>query len=225
MEFDIKCPAEGKEKSGGAPSASAPAGVSGGASHERSIHRPARVVRKTGSTRASANDGARGGARHLSFLHGPAGDFTRFELTSRSNKALRDAIATIKGARDEVRLRQAKKEAIASRYANRAPGLAGVLEKAAKDNKLDIPESQDKPEVPHGKKYIERTTVVRLRKAGMLALGKTLESLEQQHMPVAITRLNIRRRGGEHDSYDVELGISAFDRDPGKESSPGGAAK
>jgi general secretion pathway protein M len=142
-----------------------------------------------------------------------------------SNKALRDAIANIKGARDEVRLRQAKKEAIASRYANRAPGLAGVLEKAAKDNKLDIPESQDKPEVPHGKKYIERTTVVRLRKAGMLALGKTLESLEQQHMPVAITRLNIRRRGGEHDSYDVELGLSAFDRDPGKESSPGGAAK
>src|SRR3954471_15059522 len=124
-----------------------------------------------------------------------------------SNKALRDAIANIKGARDEVRLRQAKKEAIASRYANRAPGLAGVLEKAAKDNKLDIPESQDKPEVPHGKKYIERTTVVRLRKAGMLSLGKTLESLEQQHMPVAITRLNIRRRGGEHDSYDVELGL------------------
>ena len=143
-----------------------------------------------------------------------------------ANKALRDAITNIKGARDEVRQRQAKREAIASRYANRAPGLAGVLEKAAKDNKLDIPESQDKPEIPHGKKYVERTTVVRLRKAGMLALGKTLESLEQQHMPVAITRLNIRRRGGEHDSYDVELGLSAFDREAGKESgAAGGGSK
>jgi general secretion pathway protein M len=62
---------------------------------------------------------------------------------------------------------------------------------------------------------MERTTVVRMRKTGMLALAKTLESIEQQRLPVAITRLNIRRRGGEKDSYDVELGVSAFDRSEG----------
>jgi general secretion pathway protein M len=54
--------------------------------------------------------------------------------------------------------------------------------------------------------------VVRLRKTTMLQLTKMLEQLEQMHMPISISRLNIRRRGGEKDSYDVELGVSAFDR-------------
>jgi general secretion pathway protein M len=141
-----------------------------------------------------------------------------------TNKALSDAIFSIKNAREEVRQRQAKREAIIARYANRAPPLAGVLEKAARDNRLDVPESQDKPEVPHGKKYVERTTVIRLRKAGMLQLAKTLEQLEQQRLPISISRLNVRRRGGERDSYDVELGLSAFDRTELPKETPTGGA-
>jgi general secretion pathway protein M len=135
-------------------------------------------------------------------------------LSSRrdANKALRDAIASLKASRDEVKTRQAKREAVAARYANKVPPLAGLLEKAARDNKLEIPESQDRPDVPHGKKYTERMTVVRLRKVRMLSLAKMLEQVEQQRMPVAVSRVNVRRRGGERDSYDVELGLSAFDR-------------
>jgi general secretion pathway protein M len=153
---------------------------------------------------------------------------TQLILSARreSNKAVREAIVAIKNARDEVRQRQAKREAIIARYSNRAPPLAGMLDKAARDNKLDVLETRDNPEVPHGKKYVERSTVVRLRKVGMLQLGKTLEALEQQHLPVAISRLNIRRRGGERDSYDIELGASAFDRDGSKdkEAAPTGEA-
>jgi general secretion pathway protein M len=140
-----------------------------------------------------------------------------------TNRALRASISTIQNAREEVQKRQAKREAVIARYANRAPPLAGVLEKAARDNDLVVPESRDTPEIPHGKKYAERTTVIRLRKATMLQLAKMLEQLEQQHMPIAISRLNIRRRGGERDSYDVELGLSAFDRsEPSKESTSAG---
>jgi general secretion pathway protein M len=145
-----------------------------------------------------------------------------------TNKALRDAIFSIKSARDEVRVRQAKRRAVMARYEIHAPPLAGFLEKAARDNKLDVPESQDRPEVPHGKKYVERTTVIRLRKTSMLQLAKTLEMIEQQHLPIAISRLNVRRRGGESDSYDVELGVSAFDRnETSKEPppAPGGGGK
>jgi len=128
------------------------------------------------------------------------------------NHEMIEAIARIKGAREEIRARQAKREAVVRRYASKAPPLAGLLEKAARDNGLDVPESRDNPEVPHGKKYVERSTVIRLRKARMLALAKMLEQIEQQGMPVAISRLNVRRRGGEKDSYDVELGLSAYDR-------------
>jgi general secretion pathway protein M len=144
------------------------------------------------------------------------------------NRALRDAIHAVKNAREDVQKRQAKRDAIVARYVNRAPALAGVMEKAARDNKLDLLETADRPEVPHGKRYNERTTVGRLRKTTMVQLAKMLEQLEQLRMPVYVSRLNIRRRGGERDSYDVELGVSAFDRsEPVKETpapaSSGGA--
>jgi general secretion pathway protein M len=146
-------------------------------------------------------------------------------LSSRrdANKALHDAITNIKNSRDDIQRRQERRDAIVARYANRAPPLAGLLEKAARDNRLEIPESQDRPEVPHGKKYTERSTVVRLRKSGMLQLAKMLEQIEQQRLPVYISRLNVRRRGGERDAYDVELGVSAFDRAETPKESPGGA--
>lgn len=146
-----------------------------------------------------------------------------------TNRALRASIATIKNGREDVQRRQAKREAVIARYANRAPALAGVLEKAARDNDLVVPESRDTPDIPHGKRYSERSTVIRLRKATMLQLAKMLEQIEQPRMPIAISRLNVRRRGGERDSYDVELGVSAFDRsETTKEAAPaapGGGGK
>jgi general secretion pathway protein M len=141
------------------------------------------------------------------------------------NRSLRDAIHTVKNAREDVQKRQAKREAIVARYANRAPALNGLMEKAARDNKLDLVETTDRPDVPHGKRYNERTTVGRLRKTTMLQLANMLQQIEQLRMPIAVSRLNIRRRGGEHDSYDVELGVSAFDRtEAAKEPAPAPAA-
>ena len=142
-----------------------------------------------------------------------------------ANRSLREAIHTVKNAREDVQRRQAKRDAIVARYANRAPALAGLMEKAARDSKLVLLETADRPEVPHGKRYNERTTVGRLRKTTMLQLAQMLERIEQQHMPVSVSRLNIRRRGGEHDSYDVELGVSAFDRnESAKEAAPAPAS-
>jgi general secretion pathway protein M len=128
------------------------------------------------------------------------------------NQALRDAIDNVQAARGTIRERQAKKDAIAQRYQNRAPELAAYLEAAAKKQKLDITDSVDRPPVPIGKRYTERSTTIHLKKAGMLALSRFIESIEQSGSPVAVTRLNIRRRMGEPDSYDVELGVSAWDR-------------
>ena len=138
--------------------------------------------------------------------------------------ALERAIRDVKAGRDQVRARQARREAVLSRYAIKAPPLGAMIEKAAKEQKLEVPESQDRPEAtPHGKKFLERFTAVRFRKATMLQIAKTLESIEQSRTPVVVSRLGIRRRPGEHDSYDVDLGVSAYDRaeapkDVGKES-------
>ena len=66
--------------------------------------------------------------------------------------------------------------------------------------------------MPHGKQYVERNTVIHLKKSGMAPIAKFLEAIEKSGYPVAVTRLNIRKRAGEPDSYDVEVGVSAFDR-------------
>jgi general secretion pathway protein M len=41
---------------------------------------------------------------------------------------------------------------------------------------------------------------------------KFLERIEQSGYPVRITQINVRKRGSEPDSYDVDLVVSAFDR-------------
>ena len=134
------------------------------------------------------------------------------------NEEVRAALDAVQGARQQVRERQSKKDSIAQRYAKRAPTLAGFLEQAARAQKLEVTDSVDRAEVPHGKRYVERNTVIHLRKAGMGAIARFLETIEKSGMAVAVTRTNIRKRSGEPDSYDVEIGVSAYDRNEQPES-------
>ena len=128
------------------------------------------------------------------------------------NDEIRALIDEVYKARLSVAERKAKQDALLARYGKPAPLLAGFIEDAAKANGITIADSQDKPEVPHGKKYTERITVVKMHRSGMLGLAKMLEHIEGSGHPVAVTKLNLKPRAGEPDSYEVELGISAFDR-------------
>jgi len=125
----------------------------------------------------------------------------------------RAALDAVQGARGQLRDRQAKKDAVANRYQNKAPALAGFLEQSARAQKLEVTDSVDRPEVPigQGKHYIERSTVIHVKKAGMFAIAKFLESIEKSGHPVLVSRLNIRTRVSDPDSFDVELGVSAYD--------------
>jgi len=145
-----------------------------------------------------------------------------------ANASLRDALDAVQASRAKMRATQTKRDAIAMRYNRKAPDqLAGYLEQMARRQKLDVTDSVDRPPLPVGKHYTERNTTIHLRKGGLLAISKFMESLEQSGTPLAITRLNLRRRTGEQDAYDVELGVSAFDRTdkdkPSTEGKDGGA--
>jgi general secretion pathway protein M len=128
------------------------------------------------------------------------------------NEELREALASVNGARAKIRERKEKRESIGRRYQKKAPQLAGFLEQNASANRLQVTDSVDRPDVPHGKRYVERHTVIHLKKSGMLPIAKFIEAIEKSDYPVAVSRLNIRKRSGEPDSYDVEIGVSAFDR-------------
>jgi general secretion pathway protein M len=141
------------------------------------------------------------------------------------NDDLRQALADVQDARGRVRERQARKDAIAARYARKAPSLAGFLEQTARLQKLEVTDSTPLPDVPHGRRYVEHGTNIHLKKTGMLALSRFLESIEKSGYPVSVARLNIRKRSGEPDSYDVEVGVSAYDRSETAAPAPAGSAK
>lgn len=128
------------------------------------------------------------------------------------NQALRDAADSIGDSRDEIERAKQERAATLERYARPAPPLAAFLAGLATEVGIEIPESQDKQAVPHGKKYTERSTKIRLLKVGMLNLSKFMERLEQAGNPIRISGLNIRKRGPDPDTYDVEMVVSAFDR-------------
>ena len=128
------------------------------------------------------------------------------------NEDLRQALSDVQDARARVREQQAKKDAIAARYGRKAPPLAGYIEQTARQEKLEVTESTPLPDVPHGKRYVEHGSNVRLKKTGMLALAKFLEDVEKSGFPVSVSRLNVRKRSGENDTYDVEVAVASYDR-------------
>jgi general secretion pathway protein M len=140
------------------------------------------------------------------------------------NEQLRALVDSIYEARASIGERNAKHDALLARYGKPAPALAGFIEEASRANSIGAAESQDRPEAPHGKRYTERMTVVKMHKVGMLALAKMLEKIEQSGFAVVISKLNIKPRAGEPDSYEVELGVSAFDRKPDAPAAASSAA-
>lgn len=127
-------------------------------------------------------------------------------------EAVREALTAIADEKEVLDRVRAEKSAITVRYARQAPPLAAFLAKLAAESSLEILESQDRQAVPHGKKFEERTTKITLRKVGMLNLARFLERIEQSGHPLRVSQLNLRKRGTEPDSYDVDMVVSAFDR-------------
>lgn len=140
--------------------------------------------------------------------------FLQFMVITRrsNNEALRESIQQIQAARTQIRERQSRRDSILQRYASKAPPLPGFIEQNARAQKLEVTDSQDRPQVPVGKRYVERTTVIHLKKAGMYNIAKFLEAVEGKGHALRVARLNVRKRAAEQDSYDVEVGVSAWDR-------------
>jgi len=137
------------------------------------------------------------------------------------NEELKEALASVNGARAKIRERQDRKSSIAHRYQKKAPPLGGFLEQNASSSKVQVSDSTDRPDVNLGKQYVERHTVIHLKNVGMGPIARFLESIEKSEYPVAVTRLNIRKRSGENDSYGpIEIGVSAYDRNAPATPSP-----
>jgi general secretion pathway protein M len=122
------------------------------------------------------------------------------------------AVQSILAEEESIAQSRAERAAITERYSRPAPQLQAFLARLASEASVEIPESQDRQVVPRGKRFDERSTKITLRKVGMLKLSRFLEKIVTSGHPVRITQIDIRKRGTEPDSYDVDMIVSAFDR-------------
>jgi hypothetical protein len=136
-------------------------------------------------------------------------------LLSDENEAharLTEAIERLETEGDALREQQELQDALRKRYETAAPALAGFLSKAASASSLAIPESKPESPIGHGKRYEERPTAISFRKVDLVSLVKFMERVSGGSEPIGITKLNVRKRGAEPNSYDVQMTVSAYHR-------------
>jgi hypothetical protein len=139
--------------------------------------------------------------------------FSSYQAMSEENQSLREAIEDIAKHSDEYRDAKARAELQAKRIGTEPPQLAADLEAAAKEAGIQIPETADRPDAPAGKRYVEHSLDVKLRKVDLKSLATFLSKVETGRTLVLITRLGIRRSfGGDGTSVDVDLTATTFER-------------
>ena len=129
-----------------------------------------------------------------------------------SNDDTREALSAIAKHRDDYLDAKARMVALETRIGLDAPQLAADLEAAGKVAGLQIPETVDRPPTPAGKRYLEHSLDVKLRKVGLKELATFLSKVETNPRLIVVTRLQIRRSFGEGDKLDVELTATAYER-------------
>jgi len=141
------------------------------------------------------------------------------------NESMKAAMFALVEAQPALQKSDAQRKAILARYGHAAPPLGAFLDNQARQNGIEIPESQDRPIMPHGKRFDERSARIQLRKVGLANLSKFMEGVERSQFPIVFSRVDIRKRLSETDSYDVEIIASAYDRkEPPKGEGANGAA-
>jgi Tfp pilus assembly protein PilO len=147
---------------------------------------------------------------------------------SNSNDDTREALAAIASHRDDYLDAKARMVSQEARIGVEPPQLAADLEAAGKEAGIQIPETVDRPPAPAGKRYMEHSLDVKLRKVGLKELATFLSKVETNPRLIVVTRLQIRRSFGEGDKMDVELTATAYERlkdDKKKKAAPAAKGK
>jgi len=131
---------------------------------------------------------------------------------STSNADTREALAAIARHRDEYLDAKSRMVSQEARIGVEPPQLAADLEAAAAEAGIQIPETVDRPPSPAGKRYLEHSLDVKLRKVGLKELATFLSKVETNPRLITVTRLQVRRAFGEGDKLDVDLTATAYER-------------
>lgn len=121
-------------------------------------------------------------------------------------------LTELKENREELSDKIRMKEQEEARFENPAPPLLGLLEKLGGEAGIDIPESRDLPDEAIGKKWTHKSVEIRLRKIGLDSLVHFMVKIKNENRtyPLAVTKMNIKKRAGEPNSYDIQMTVSTY---------------
>jgi general secretion pathway protein M len=138
--------------------------------------------------------------------------FSNISDIKENNQATREALADIAKHRDdflEARERMRQQEV---RIGPEGPQFAADLEEAAREVSIQIPETNEQPAVPVGKRYLEHKVDVKLRQVDLPSLSKFLAHLEQGRRLIVVNGLRVRKHFSEGDKLDVELTAVGYEK-------------
>jgi len=133
------------------------------------------------------------------------------DIAEKNNDA-REALALI--AKNKDIYLEAKQLMVTQevRIGTEPPQFAADLEEAAREVSIQIPETNEQPTVPVGKRYLEHKVDVKLRQVDLQSLSKFLAKLENGRRLIVVDQLRVRKHFSEGDKLDVELTAVAYEK-------------
>ncbi|HEX2657143.1 MAG TPA: hypothetical protein VHU40_02680 [Polyangia bacterium] len=129
-----------------------------------------------------------------------------------SNADVREALAAITKHRDSYLEAKARAQAQETRLGSDPPQLVADLEAAAREESLQIAESNERPPSNASKRWIEHDVDLKVRGADLQTLTKFLKRVETGPRPVFFTHISVKKRFSEADKLDAELTAMGFER-------------
>jgi type II secretory pathway component PulM len=136
------------------------------------------------------------------------------------NAHMRQALRDLDTQRDSYLRMKAKAAQLETRLGTQPVQILGYLEAAANEAGVKITEQTDRPPVPAGKKFIDRTVDLRLHAVTLEQLTRFMKAIETGKSLVVVTSLQVRTRDDKHEQLDVEMAVTTYERE-GTGAKPG----
>jgi general secretion pathway protein M len=128
------------------------------------------------------------------------------------NAAMRDALKAIANHREEYLEAKAKSAQQEARIGVDPPQLTADIEAAAREENVQIAETNERPTLPAGRRYVQHDVDIKIREVDLQSLSKFLRRLETGQRLVFFTRLSVKRRYSDQEKLEVDATATAFER-------------
>jgi len=138
--------------------------------------------------------------------------FSSISDLEQSNGEVREALAAINKNRDSFLEAKARAAAQEARLGSDPPQLVADIEAAAREESMQIAESNERPPTSASKRWIEHDVDLKVREVDLKTLTSFLKRVETGKRPIFFTHLSLKRRFSDADKLDAELTAVAFER-------------